>query len=148
MITTNYTTEFPNNHDDYLYHCWNNTKKHHKHTSTNKQASAVKDELSTTHTLDTLCTLDTSDPDKKLAATNMLINLMIWNQQIIRYQIPNQPNTTTTQSWLPCGTAVQYALIGVNEKLPNPPSHHRPVYTICSNSVCVVVLMSCSYFPC
>ena len=65
MITINYTTKFPNNHDDYLYHHrWNNTKKH-KHTSPNKPASAVKDELSTTHTLDTLCAFDKSDPDKK-----------------------------------------------------------------------------------
>ena len=88
MITTNYTTEFPNNnHDDYLYHRWNNTKKN-KHTSTNKPASAVKDEISTTHTLDTLCTLDTSDPDKKLAATNMLINLMI-NLESTNNTIPN-----------------------------------------------------------
>jgi hypothetical protein len=69
----------------------NNTNNH-----PNKRqfgGTTVKDDQSTTHALNTLFTIDKSDPNKQSAATNMLINFTIWNQSIVQYQVPNQPNT-------------------------------------------------------
>ena len=92
-------------HDEYLYHRWNNNttntcivtsttmpklepRTNNTSNHTHKQQSSgttTKDDLSTTHTLDTSCTLDTSDPKRKTAATDMLINFTIWNQPIVQY---------------------------------------------------------------
>ena len=99
-----------------IYHQWTN-----KNTSTNKLASAVaktngtttayvlteihaKDELSTTHILNTLCILDTSDPNEKLAATDMLINLT-YNLDSTNSTIPNaDPNQGLYPSPIQIGT--------------------------------------------
>ena len=37
----------------------------------------------------TLCTPDTSDPNGKTAATDMLISFTIWNQPIVQYGMPS-----------------------------------------------------------
>ena len=44
------------------------------------------------HTLDTLYTLDMSEPNKKKVATDMLINFTIWSQPI-NCTIPNAKPT-------------------------------------------------------
>ena len=80
-------------------------------------------------------TLDTGDPNKKLAGINMLINLTIWNEPILQY---TNPRPIRHQSTLEPSTAVQYTLFGVNEKLFNLLQNHRPSYTLFSNIVCVV----------
>ena len=43
-------------------------------------------------------TLDTGDPNKKLAGINMLINLTIWNKPIVQYTNP-RPIPVTNQHW-------------------------------------------------
>ena len=72
-------------------------------------------------------TLDTGDPNKKLAGINMLINLTIWNEPILQY---TNPRPIRHQSTLEPSTAVQYTLFGVNEKLFNLLQNHRPSYTL------------------
>ena len=68
----------------------NNTSNHtHKQQSS---GTTAKDDLSTTHPLDTSsCTLDTSDPNRKTVATDMLINFTIWNQPIVRTILNAKP---------------------------------------------------------
>jgi hypothetical protein len=141
------------NHDAYLYHFWNNK---HKNTGTTKPAPAgnstnstpttaytlteitVKDDVSTIPTLKTLCihTLE-SDPNKIIVASHMLINFTIWNQPIVHYRMPNQPNTYH-RSRLDPSTAVQYTLIGVYDKLLNPPKFSQLFLTVTS-IVCLVL---------
>ena len=147
------------NHDKYLLRRWNkddddnnnnnnnNNKDKDKDKDKNTKNSniirtanqtdipvPVKDDLYTTNALNTLCTLDTSDPNKKSAATYyilILINIMIWNQPIVQHKTPNQ---SKTRSRFHHSIAVRYALIGVNEKLSNTPLHHQPAYKFCSNT--------------
>ena len=126
-------------HDAYLYHRWND-KKRKKNTRTPKPIAAtritatptyhtasasasasikipVKDEPSITSTLRTLCTLDTRSSDPSNNDTDAILNITIWNQPIVQYRIQFRPNTHN-RSRHP-STAVQYALIGVYDKLLN-----------------------------
>ena len=50
----------------------------------------------------------------------MLINITIWNQPLVQYQMPKRP-TTHNQSIPDPSIAVQYALIGVYNKLIHSP---------------------------
>ena len=68
-----------------------------------------------------------------------LIIFTIWNQPIVQYTMPNQPNTCHRS--IRSSTAVQYALLGVYNKLLNPPTFSCLFST--SNSI-VCVVMSCS----
>ena len=125
------------NHDAFLYRRWNNTNKMNNDTTkpiaapritatpTYHTASAsapieipVKDDPSITSTLRTLCTLDTRSSDPSNNDTNAILNIMIWNQPIVQYRMPKR-STIHNQS-RHHSTAVQYALIGVYDKLLNP----------------------------
>ena len=95
-------------------------------TSTYRTAYAtikpVKDDASVTPTLKTLCTVDTrsSEPTHN-NDTDVILNIMIWNQPIIQYQMPIQPFVSPrNRSRRYPSTAIQYALIGVYDKLLNP----------------------------
>ena len=123
-------------HDAFLYHRWNktNTNKNSNtiRPSTNKTRPAVnsktvehtptaiqvKDDPSVTPTLKTLCTLDTCSSDSTCTDTDVILSITIWNQPIVQYRMPTR-STIRNQSRHP-STAVQYALIGVYDKLLHP----------------------------
>ena len=119
------------NHDAFLYHRWNNKNKMNNGTikpnaAPQNTASApieiqVKDDSSATPTLETLCTLDTQSSDLSDNDTDAILNITIWNQPIAQYRMPNRSTAyTRNQSREHPNTAVQYALIGVYDKLINP----------------------------
>ena len=135
------------NHDAFLQHRWNNannknkptvhTHKTKKNRTKHRRLPVTKDDTSVTPTLETLSTLDTrSSHHNENEAT--LINLTIWNQQVVQYRMPKRPNTKTNRSVPNPSIAVQYALIGVSEKLLNPPK--LPCLLPFFNSIICVVL--------
>ena len=113
-------------HDNYLYRRWNNptvsstkkTRKTNQRTLTRSTAK-TKDDPSVTSTLETLSTLDTRYSHPTNIDNDTILSLTIWNQPIVQYQLPIRPNTRN-RSRHP-STAVQYALIGVYDKM----LHHR-----------------------
>ena len=132
-------------HDNYLYRRWNNPtlRKHKtKKTRTKHQRLLVttKDDTSVTPTLETLSTQDTRTSHPTNIDTDTILSITIWNQPIAQYRIPPRPNTRHRSREHP-STAVQYALIGVYDKLLHPPnvSCLLPTFT---RIVCVV--FSCS----
>ena len=68
-----------------------------------------------------------------------LIIFTIWNQPIVQYTMPNQPNTCHQS--IRSSTAVHYALLGVYNKLLDPPTFSC-LFSTSNGIVCVV--MSCS----
>ena len=142
-------------HDAYLHHRWNRSNRNKNTTttspSTTKPAAAatattgkttayapieIKDDPSVTPTLETLCTLDTCSSDPTYNDTDAILNITIWNQPIVQYKVPIQPNTRN-RSRNP-SIAVQHAMIGVYDRLIHPPkiSCLLPIYT---HIVCVVL---------
>ena len=127
-------------HDNYLYRRWNNpaTHKHKtKKTRTIRQRLATtKDDTSVTPTLETLSTLDTRTSHPTNIDNDTILSITIWNQPIVQYQLPIRPNTRH-RSRHP-STAVQHALIGVYDKLLQPPNVSRllPIFT---RIVCIVL---------
>jgi hypothetical protein len=127
-------------HDAFLYNRWNKTKRNKNTTtispSTTKPTPAaatsgkttdyaqpiklVKDDPSITPTLETLCTLDTYSLHPNTITTDTIISITIWNQPIVQYRMPIRPFTSTHNQSRQPSTAVQYALIGVYNKLLNP----------------------------
>ena len=108
-------------HDNYLYRRWNNpTRTKTKKTRTKHQRLPVTtmDDTSVTPTLETLRTIDTHSSHPTNIDPDTILSITIWNQPIIQYQIPPPPNTRH-RSRHP-STAVQYALIGVYDKLLIP----------------------------
>ena len=106
-------------HDNYLYRRWNNPIAHkHKTTKTCTKRQRLhatnKDDTSITPTVKTLCTINTNAPHQHDNA-DMLISITIWNQPIVQYRMPIW-STIRKQSQHP-STTVQYALIGVYDKL-------------------------------
>ena len=127
------------NHDAFLYHRWNNTNKN-KNTSTSRPGTnrpplaansnnvahtltltktPVKDDPSITPTLATLCTIDTRSSDPTYNNTDAIIYITIWNQPIVQCRMPIR-STIRNRSRDHPSTAVQYALIGVSNKLLHP----------------------------
>ena len=134
------TTYARNDHDAYLHHRWNMCNRKNTTTtspSTTKPTSApatptyqkayapieiipVKDDQSITPTLETLSTLDTRSSDPTYNDTDAILNITIWNQPIVQYRMPIRPLAFRHRSREHPSTAVQYALIGVYDKLLNP----------------------------
>ena len=101
------------NHDAFLYNRWNKTNTNKNTTtispSTTKPTAAaatigkttayapieipVKDDTSVTPTLETLCTLDTRTSHPTNIDNDTILSITIWNQPIVQYQVPIQPNT-------------------------------------------------------
>ena len=151
-INDYYTVEFPlytvpqyikrkkhPSHDNYLYRRWTNTPSANKHktkkTRTRHQRPLVitKDDTSVTPTLETLSTTNTSTPHDN---ADMLISITIWNKPIVQYQLPIRPNTRN-RSRHP-SIAVHHALIGVYDKLLQPPNVSR-LMPIFPRIVCIVL---------
>ena len=145
-------------HDAFLYHRWNKTNTNKNTTMirhcTNKPrpvavnsktvahpptAIPVKDDLSVTPTLKTLCTLDTCSLNSTTIDNDAILNITIWNQPIAQYQMPIRPLASTrNRSQEHPNTVVQYALIGVYDKLLISPKLPRLLSTLTS-IVCVVL---------
>ena len=142
------------NHDAFLHHQQNNANKN---TSTicpgknkptliaNSNTVAhtlteipVRDERYVTHTLKTLCTLNTRSSDPTYNDTDAILNIMIWNQPILQYQMPIQPFTPIHNRSRQPSTAIRYALIGVHDKLLNPPKLPCPL-SLFTSITCVVL---------
>jgi hypothetical protein len=125
-----------------LYHWWYNIHKKSMNTAWYKQAYhhspyhftnhhttayapikiPIKDDPPVTPTLKTLCTLDTCSSHSTHINNDAILSIMIWNQPIVQYQILIQ-SFASTHNWS-CehpSTAVWHALIGVYDKLLNPP---------------------------
>ena len=95
-------------HDAFLCHRWNkaNTNKATITPSTTKPTPAaatptyqksyapteipVKDDPSVTPTLETLCTHNTCSLHQTNIDTNVILNITLWNQPIVQYQMPIQ----------------------------------------------------------
>ena len=143
-------------HDAFLYHRWNmaNTSKNTITTSpsTTKPAPVaatsgkttayappidipVKDDPSVTPTLETLCTLDTRSSQPTSIDFDVILSITIWNQPIVQYRMPIR-STTRNQCRQP-STAVQYALIGVYDKLLHPRTLPCLLYLF-NSIICVV----------
>ena len=144
------------NHDAFLHHRWNNANKN-KNTSTSRPGTnrpqlaansnnvahtltkiPVRDERYVTHTLKTLCTLNTRSSDPTYNDTDAILNIMIWNQPILQYQMPIQPFTPIHNRSRQPSTAIRYALIGVHDKLLNPPKLPCPL-SLFTSITCVVL---------
>ena len=151
-----YTKEFPlytvphyitrkkhPSHDNYLYRRWNNpTARSKKTRKTNRHIlahSTTKDDSSVTPTLETLYTLDTRSSHPTTTDTDAILSITIWNQPISQYRIPNRPKSTTTRSRRPHSAAVQYALIGVYNKLLNPLKLPHLMSVVFTSTVCIVL---------
>ena len=147
-----------------LFHLWNRSNIHlvkktnHQHTqqsvsSTTKEyctsrqlptKTPVKDDPPVTPMLKTLSTIDTSDPNNKLVANDILINFTIWNQSIVHYCIPNQHNayytTPRNRSRLKSSTAIHHVLIGVyDNKLLSSPTLPCLFFILLDCIVCLVL---------
>ena len=131
------TTYTRNDHDAYLHRRWNRSNRNKNTTtispSTTKPTPAaattgktiaytpiemVKDDLSVTPTLETLCTLDTRSSQSTNIDNDAILRITIWNQPIIQYRMPIRP-FASHRSRRP-SIAVRYALIGVYDKLLDP----------------------------
>jgi len=150
--TQDYNNEFPlykvpqyitrkqyPSHDNYLYRRWNKPTTHkHKTTKTRPKLHhplvTTKDDTSVTPTLETLCTTETRSSHQNDADT--MVNITIWTQPVVQYRMPNRP-TTTIRSQPPHSTAVQYALIGVYDKLLHP--WKLPCLYLFTSIICVVL---------
>ena len=132
-------------HDNYLYRRWNNptvsstkkTRKTNQRTLTRSTAK-TKDDPSVTSTLETLSTLDTRYSHPTNIDNDTILSLTIWNQPIVQYQLPIRPFASRHRSREHPSTAVQYALIGVYDKLLNPST--IPCLLLFFNSIICVVL--------
>ena len=127
-----------NDHDAFLYNRWNKNTTTISPSTTKPTPTAaaattgkttayapieipVKDDPSVTPTLETLCTLDTCSSDPTYNDTDAILNITIWNQPIVQYRMPIRPFVSPRNRYqLHLSTAVQYALIGVHDKLLNP----------------------------
>ena len=148
-------------HDTFLCHRWNkaNTNKNTITPSTTKPTPAaatptyqkssapieipVKDDPSVTPTLETLCTIDTRSSDPTYNNTDAIINITIWNQPIVQCRMPIR-STIHNRSRDHPSTAVQYALIGVSDKLLHPQKLpcllHLFTRIICAVLSCFILL--------
>ena len=109
-------------HDNYLYRRWNNPTARSKKTrkTTQRLPVTTKDDTSVTPTLDTLPTLDTRSSHQTNIDPDTILSITIWNQPIAQYRIPSRSNHTRNRSREQPSTAVQYALIGIHDKLLHP----------------------------
>ena len=104
----------------------------------------IRDDLSVTPTLETLCTLATCSSDPTYNdADDAILNITIWNQPIVQYRMPIRPSVfTSNRSRVHPNTAVQFALIGVYDKLLNPPK--IPCVSSLFTSISIIaVALSC-----
>jgi len=150
--TQDYNNEFPlykvpqyitrkqyPSHDNYLYRRWNNPTAHKsKKTRTKHQRlpahdTTTKDDPSVTPTLSTL---DTRSSHPTNTDTDTILSITIWNQPIVQYRMPIR-STIRNRSRHP-STAVQYALIGVYDKLLIPSKLPCLLYLFTS-IICVVL---------
>ena len=98
---------------------------------------SLPDDPSVMPTLDTISTLvDTPSSHPTNIDNDTILSITIWNQPIVQYQLQIQPNTRN-RSRHP-STAVQCALIGVYDRLLQPPNVSRivPIFT---HIVCAVL---------
>ena len=105
-----------------------------------------EDDTSVTPTLKTLSTLDTRSSHPTNVDTDTILSITIWNQPIVQYQVPIQPNTRNRSRNL--SITVQYALIGVYDKMLHPPkvSCLLPIFTriVCVILSCFILLADSS----
>ena len=154
--THEYNDEFPlynitrkkhPSHDNYLYRRWNNptARKPKKKTRTTHQHlpahDTAKDNPSVTPTLETLSTLDTRSTHPTNTDPDTILSITIWNQPISQYRIPFRPNTRNRTRHP--STAVQYALIGVYDKLLNLNPSKLPCLLSFVTSI-IYAALSCS----
>ena len=134
------------NHDNYLYRRWNKPTAH-KHTTKTKKIrtkrllvkhSTAKDDPSVTPTLETLCTTDTRTSNPTNIDTDAILSITIWKQPIVQYRMPIRPFPSTRNRSRHPSTAVQYALIGVYDKLLH--SRKLPCLLYLFTSIICVVL--------
>ena len=159
-MTTYYIDEFPlytvphyitrkqhPSHDNYLYRRWNNPNAHKhktKKTRTKRRLvkhSTAKDDPSVTPTLETLCTTDTRTSHPTNIDTDAILSITIWKQPIVQYRMPIRPFPSTRNRPRHPSTAIRYALIGVYDKLLNPPKLLCPLSLLFTSITCV--LLSC-----
>ena len=82
---------------------------------------SLPDDPSVMPTLDTISTLvDTPSSHPTNIDNDTILSITIWNQPIVQYQLPIRPFASRHRSREHPSTAVQYALIGVYDKLLNP----------------------------
>ena len=135
-------------HDNYLYRQWTNPTARSKKTRTTNQRnlarSTTKDDLSVTPTLETLySTFDTRSSHPTNIDTDTILSITIWNQPIVRYRMPIRTSTNTrNRSREQPSIAVQYALLGVYDKLFHSPKSPCTLSTF-TRIACVV--LSCSF---
>ena len=83
--------------------------------------STTKDYTSVTPTLQTLCTQDTRSSNQTNSNADILLSIIIWNKPIVQYWMPiRRPFASDRNQSRHPSTAVQYALIGVYDKLLHP----------------------------
>ena len=141
------------NHDAFLHHRWNNANKNVStiRPGTNRPTLAansnttsapieipVKDDTSITPTLETLCTTDTRTSNPTNIDTDAILSITIWKQPIVQYRMPIRPFPSTRNRSRHPSTAVQYALIGVYDKLLH--SRKLPCLLYLFTSIICVVL--------
>ena len=140
------------NHDAFLYHRWNNTDKNKTndtkpsttprittptyHTAPAPIKIPVKDDPSTTPTLETLSTLDTRSSHRTDIDTDTIISITIWNHPIVKYRVPIRTNNRN-RSRNP-SIAVQHAMIGVYDRLLHPQKLPCLLYLF-TRIICVVL---------
>ena len=132
-------------HDNYLYQRWNNPTARSKTKKTCKsnqhllvKHSTAKDDSSVTPTLETLCTTDTRTSNPTNIDTDAILSITIWKQPIVQYRMPIRPFPSTRNRSRHPSTAVQYALIGVYDKLLH--SRKLPCLLYLFTSIICVVL--------
>ena len=127
-------------HDNYLYRRWNNPTTHNKKTKKTRtksllvKRSTTKDDTSVTPTLSTL---DTRSSHPTNIDTDTILNITIWNQPLVQYQVPIRPNTRH-RSREHTSIAVKYALIDVYDKLLHPRKSPCLSYQFITRISCVV----------
>ena len=106
-----------------------------KHSSTKDDDTSIMP----TPTLETLSIIDIRLLHSTTVANDAILRFMILKQpSIVRYGMLNPPTSTHNWSWEHSSTAVQYALIGVYDKLHNSPK--LPCLLPTFNCIACVVL--------
>ena len=110
-------------------------------TSSQNTKGTPIDDPSVTPTLETLYTLDIWSLYQTITLyIPSLVPQSRINQPIVKYRRSN----IWYQSWLPHSTAVQYALVGVHNKLLHPPTF-SPIYCLYLLT-CSIIIYLCSIF--
>ena len=141
------------NHDAYLYHRWNRNNRNKKNTSSTTKPTItpvspllpIKQPMHPSYKsrmiypsrphLRPFVPLTPAWTKFIYSNTDAILNITIWNQPIVQYRMPIQPNTRN-RSRHP-STAVRYALIDVYDKLN--PSELPCLLPFFTSIICVVL---------